>query len=61
MSFTVFMAVIGAAVLHAAWNTLLKGGQDKVLSMGAIVLGQVPLGLITLIFFQCQTLKAYHI
>jgi len=51
MSFTVFMAVIGAAVLHAAWNTLLKGGQDKVLSMGAIVLGQVPLGLITLIFF----------
>lgn len=45
------MAVIGAAVLHAAWNTLLKGGQDKVLSMGAIVLGQVPLGLITLIFF----------
>jgi len=43
MSFTVFMAVIGAAVLHAAWNTLLKGGQDKVLSMGAIVLDKCRL------------------
>ena len=51
MSLTVFIAVIGAALLHAAWNALLKGGQDKVLSMGAIVLGQVPLGLITLTFF----------
>ena len=58
MSLTVFISVIGAAVLHAAWNTLLKGGQDKLLSMGAIVLGQVPLGLIALIFFPMPDLQS---
>ena len=50
MSIVVFLAVMGAALLHAAWNTLLKSGNDKLMSMGAIVIGHIPLGLIALVF-----------
>ena len=37
MSGIVFIAVIGAALLHACWNALVKSGADKTLSMGALV------------------------
>jgi len=39
MSLTVFIIVLGAAVLHAGWNGLVKHSQDKFLSMSAVVLG----------------------
>lgn len=42
MSTIVFLAVIGAALLHAAWNALVKGGADKTLNIGAVVLGHLP-------------------
>lgn len=50
MSGIVFLAVIGAAVLHAAWNALVKGGADKTLSMGAVVVGHMPIALAALPF-----------
>ena len=50
MSTLVFVAVIGAAVLHAAWNALVKGGADKTMSMGAIVLGHLPIALVAIPF-----------
>jgi len=50
MSLTVFLAVIGAAVLHASWNALVKGGADKRMNMGAVVLGHVPLAGMALPF-----------
>jgi drug/metabolite transporter (DMT)-like permease len=50
MSTLVFFAVIGAAVLHAAWNALVKSGVDKTLVMGAIVLGHLPPALIAVLF-----------
>lgn len=50
MSGIVFLAVIGAAVLHAAWNALVKGGADKTLSMGAVVIGHMPIALVALPF-----------
>lgn len=50
MSTTVFVAVIAAAVLHAVWNALAKGGPDKHLSMAAIVLGHSPIALAVLPF-----------
>ncbi len=50
MSTTVFIAVIGAALLHAAWNALVKGGADKNLSMGAVVIGHMPIAIILLPF-----------
>ncbi len=45
MELTVFIAVIGAAVLHAIWNAVVKGGHDKHLSMTAIVLGHAPIAI----------------
>ncbi len=50
MSTIVFIAVIGAALLHAAWNALVKDGGDKWVSMGAVVLGAVPFAVIALLF-----------
>lgn len=50
MSTLVFVVVIGAAMLHAAWNALVKGGSDKMMSMGAVILGHMPFALIALLF-----------
>ena len=50
MTLTVFVAVIGAALLHASWNALIKGGADKRVSMGAVMLGHIPLALAALPF-----------
>ena len=46
MSLTVFLAVMGAALMHAVWNALVKGGPDKLMNMTAIVLGHIPIVLI---------------
>jgi len=48
MSFTVFCAVIAAALLHASWNAMVKGARDKQLNMIAVVIGHLPLALIAL-------------
>lgn len=45
-----FIAVIGAALLHAVWNALVKGGRDKHLSMAAVVLGHAPFGCLAVVF-----------
>ncbi len=50
MSFVVFCAVIGAALLHAGWNAMVKGARDKQLNMVAVVIGHLPLALIALLF-----------
>jgi drug/metabolite transporter (DMT)-like permease len=48
MTTAVFLAVLGAAILHALWNTLVKGGVDKSLNMTALVLGNIPIAIIVL-------------
>lgn len=58
MSATVFIAVLGAALLHAAWNALVKGGLDKTLSIGAVVLGHLPIALIVLPFVPLPTIES---
>ncbi len=50
MSATVFFAVILAALLHASWNALVKGGADKLLGMSAVIIGHVPIALVFLTF-----------
>jgi len=50
MTLTVFAAVIGAALLHASWNALIKSGADKRVSMAAVMLGHMPLALAVLPF-----------
>ena len=50
MSTIVFVAIIGAALLHATWNALIKGSADKHLSMAAVMLGHLPFALVVLLF-----------
>lgn len=40
MTTSIFLIVLVAALLHAIWNALVKGGADKTTSMTAVVLGQ---------------------
>jgi len=48
MTTTVFLAVLCAALLHATWNALVKGGVDKRVSMAAVMLGHLPFALVIL-------------
>ena len=50
MTLTVFLAVLGAALLHATWNAVVKGGSDKRMGIGAVVMGHVPIALVCLPF-----------
>lgn len=50
MTTGVFVAVMCAAILHAVWNALVKGGVDKHLGMAAVIMGHVPLALAALPF-----------
>jgi hypothetical protein len=49
MSTTVLLAVLLAALLHATWNALVKGGDDKLLNMSAVVLGHVPIDCVCML------------
>ncbi len=42
--------VIGAAILHAVWNALVKSGADKTLGIAAVVMGQGVFALLALPF-----------
>ncbi len=46
MSLGVFLAVIGAAFLHALWNALIKLGTSKLTGMLILTLIQGAIGLI---------------
>ena len=59
MSLVTFVAVFGAAILHATWNTLLKSGDDKVLSMAGIVLGHIPFGMVALFFVSLPSIQSF--
>ena len=50
MSGGVFLMVIGAALLHACWNALVKGGSDKTLGIAAVVVGQAIFALLVIPF-----------
>ena len=50
MSLTVFIAVIVAAFLHAVWNAMVKKGDNKYVSLTAIVLGHLPISIIVIFF-----------
>jgi len=50
MPLTVFFAIIFAALLHAIWNAMVKKGDDKYISLTAVVLGHVPISIIVILF-----------
>ncbi|MFN0116067.1 MAG: EamA family transporter [Paracoccaceae bacterium] len=45
MSFGILLAVLGAALLHASWNALLKIGPSKRGTMLVLSLTELPIGL----------------
>ena len=45
MSFEITLAVLLAALLHASWNAMIKGGSDVLLDTASIVTGAGLLGL----------------
>ena len=51
MSIPVFILVMIAALLHAAWNALLKNAVDKQAGMLLLALGQALIGLCLIPFF----------
>lgn len=59
MTDVVFLAVIGAALLHASWNALVKGGRDKTVNMGAVVLGHVPFAFIAALMVPIPNTVSY--
>ncbi len=59
MSGTVFAVVILAALLHAGWNALVKGGADKGVAMAAVVLGQGLFGALALPFATLPDVAAW--
>jgi drug/metabolite transporter (DMT)-like permease len=50
MTFGVFLAVLGAAFLHALWNALIKLGTSKVGGMVILSIVEVPIGLAVVAF-----------
>ena len=59
MSLIVFLVVIGAAILHASWNGLVKHADDKFMSVSAVVLGHVPFAVVTLLFLPFPDLASW--
>jgi len=59
MNSTVFFAVIGAALLHATWNALVKSGSDKTLGISAVIIGHVPFALVCIPFVPFPAPESY--
>lgn len=59
MTSTVFFAVIAAALLHATWNALVKGGSDKTLGMSAVIIGHVPFAIACLPFVPMPATESF--
>ena len=51
MTLAVFLAVLGAALLHAGWNALIKQGLDKHSAMTILTLGHTVCGLAVVLAF----------
>lgn len=45
MSFTVFLAVLAAAMLHAGWNALIRVGTSRIGAMIVLSVGEAVIGL----------------
>ena len=49
LNILIISAILFAAFLHAFWNFLVRGGDDKILAMAAIVFGHAPLAFLGLL------------
>ena len=58
MSLNIFLAIIFAAFLHAIWNAMVKKEDNKYISLTAIVLGHIPMGLIIIFLFPWPSVQS---
>ena len=58
MDVNIFAAVMLAAVLHSAWNGMVKKHKDKVISVSAIVFGHVPMAIVVILFVPLPTIES---
>ena len=58
MDVNIFAAVMLAAVLHSAWNGMVKKHKDKVISVSAIVFGHVPIAIVVMLFVPLPTIES---
>ncbi len=58
MPLTVFLAIIFAAILHAIWNAMVKKGNDKYISLTAVVLGHVPISIVVIFLTPALSLQS---
>ena len=59
MNTVVFIAVLLAALFHAIWNSLVKGGHDKYLNMSAIAFGYVPISALSLLIVPFPAIESW--
>ena len=59
MSLGVFLAVLLAAFLHAAWNAVVKGGGDKLAGMAGMSIGHGVPGLLAILIFPPVAAEAW--
>jgi|HigsolmetaAR203D_1030402.scaffolds.fasta_scaffold00138_28 drug/metabolite transporter (DMT)-like permease len=59
MTWTVFLAVLLAAVLHASWNALVKVSADRLSAMGLLTLASGVIGLVFLPFVPAPSPAAW--
>ena len=50
MELRVVAAVLGAALLRAFWNFMVRRADDKALGMASVMIGHVPLAVSALVW-----------
>ncbi|MFV0280159.1 MAG: EamA family transporter [Rhodoblastus sp.] len=58
MESIVFLTILGAALMHASWNALVKAGGDRFALMLALTLAECAMGLALAPFFPMISAKA---
>lgn len=59
MSFSIFLAVLGAAFLHALWNALLRVKGSKLSAMMRLSVLEIPIGLVVITILPMPNLDAW--
>lgn len=58
MSSEIFLAVLGAALLHASWNALVKFGSDRFVAISLMAIFSGVISLIGILFVGFLSLSA---
>ncbi len=59
MTITVFLMVVVAAMLHAAWNTVVKGNADRLIMVAIMMASQAAIALLAVPFVALPTADSW--